>query len=126
MSHGMPKMVGTPYFSLCNYTGYFQYLLRLHKSVKPSGHILFNMQQAPKLLVHKMRTCGTFPFWESASVHILNHIINCSRSERPLLNQWLNRFAESSLLDRIREYKPDSLIIVNPRFGISKVAICDL
>ena len=40
--------------------------------------------------------------------------------------QRLNRLAESSLLDRTREYRPDSLMMVMPRFGISKVAFSDL
>lgn len=33
-----------------------------------------------------------------------------------------NFFAPGSLLDSTREYRPDSLMMVIPRFGISKVA----
>ena len=41
------------------------------------------------------------------------------------VTQRLNALAVDSLLDRIRLYKPDSLMIVMPRLGISKVAFSD-
>lgn len=43
-----------------------------------------------------------------------------------LIHQRLNSLACGNLLDKIKLYNPDSLMIVSPRLGIfSKVAICD-
>ena len=41
------------------------------------------------------------------------------------VTQCLNSFADGSLLLRMREYRPDSLITVIPLFGISKIVISD-